>query len=519
MQVPADLSRFVSFTPPAARPRLASMDWLLAAVFFIAALALYTRHNDFPSFYHPDEPGKARQIITGDFNFNHPMLLLQTTRMIAAIQGIPLTPQPVTEAGRLASAIFAAGAVACLMLVASHWRGPLAALVTGLFLLSNSQLYDLAHYMKEDPSLIFGVAAFFLLLTRCGLRADPPAYALVGAGAALAASGKYLGLLVLPLAFLPVFFRPGPRLRHALLVAGGFAAVFTLVNHPMLFSGDALKDNFSREVGLAVHGQQGMTRPVPHGVYTGVFTMATNPAVWILVPAYYASLLVLRRRIHPAEWALAIFPIVYALVLSFSPKTHHRYFLPDTLLFTTLAAMGLCAFRISPPAWATPVLQVALVIAGLGWSLPGLRAADLAFQNDTRRDLVAYIRGHVPADAVIVQDKRVSLPNRTDPRRADSPYFLDQEVLGKSLAADVGTIDELRRRGIRYIIVSEADYGAYFTKTTRPRAEVRNEFERRKRFYERLFAEGQLLWARKGGTLQYLQPAVKLYYLPPEGPP
>jgi hypothetical protein len=91
--------------------RLTVHNWFFAAIFFVAGVWLYNRHNDFPCFYHPDEPGKARQLITGRFNFNHPLLLLQTTRAASWISHPRLTPQPVTETGRMVSAIFAAGLV------------------------------------------------------------------------------------------------------------------------------------------------------------------------------------------------------------------------------------------------------------------------------------------------------------------------------------------------------------------------------------------------------------------------
>ena len=75
-----------------------------------------------------------------------------------------------------------------------------------------------------------------------------------------------------------------------------------------------------------MHGHKGLTRNVPHGVYVVVFRRATNPVIWILLGVYYARLFTFRRRIHPAEWMLALFPILYVLILSFSPKTNHRYF-------------------------------------------------------------------------------------------------------------------------------------------------------------------------------------------------
>jgi len=519
------------FLSPTLRPRLAVRDWLLALIFFVGGVWLFTRDNHFPSFYHPDEPSKARQVIDGEYNFNHPMMLLQATRVIAWIRHTPETPQPITEAGRLASALFSAGAVACLVLLACHLRGLLAGALTGAFLLANQHIYELSHYMKEDPSLILGVAAFFLTFTRAWLVPSAGRFALLGVACALAVSGKYLGVVVLPLAIWAVIASPrqGRALRAAAALAS-FVAIFVLINFPMLESLRAFAGNVERETDYAVNGHKGLTRHVPHGVYGAVFREATNPAIWIALAIYYFGLLLnllvkLFKRVkgswrpvwldgiksysaHPTEWALALFPIAYVLMLSFSPKTHNRYFLPDTILFCALAAMGLVSLRI--PKLAQGALGAFVVIVSVFY----LRPTAQAFRNDSRGALVAYVRQNIPVDAAIVQDKRVNLPSRKDPRQADSPYFLDQPLLGKLFAADVGTIEELRTRGIHYVAVSEGDYGRYFLTTHTAKDDEKADYDRRKAFYQQLFAQGKLIWECKAGENLYLQPSIKLYYLP-----
>lgn len=500
---------------------MAWRDWALAAVFFLFGLWLYTRHNDFPSFYHPDEPSKARQVIEGEFNFNHPLLLLQTSRFIAWTSHAAMTPQPITECGRLASAIFSAAIVACLMLLASHLRGTLAAAGAGLLVLANQDVYELAHYMKEDPALTFGMAATFLAAVRCWLKPNLTRFALLGAAMALAVSGKYIGALVLPVALVPLLGAPNPRLRSTLVMIGAFLLILVAVNYPMLASVGEATHNVEREVGMAVHGHKGLTRSVPHGVYGAVFRHATNPPIWILLGVYYAALLLLWRRISRIEWTVALFPIVFVLILSFSPKTHFRYFLPDTVLFCTLAALApfslLLGGENTRGRIATASLLTLLLAAGIAMSSSKVLRYDRAFHNDARRELVTYVKEHIPANETIVQDKRVNLASRKDPRQADSPYFLEQPLLGKLFAADVGTIEELQARGIHYVAVSDGDYGRFFLKTHEAQDDEKAEYDRRKKFYEQLFKQGKVIWEREPGALIYIQPAIKLYELP--GPP
>ena len=60
---------------------------LALVVLFIGALFFYTRHNDFPIFYHPDEETKGVQVVTGERNFHHPLLLLNTADLILRASG------------------------------------------------------------------------------------------------------------------------------------------------------------------------------------------------------------------------------------------------------------------------------------------------------------------------------------------------------------------------------------------------------------------------------------------------
>jgi hypothetical protein len=127
---------------------------LWSVALFIAAVVLHTRHNDFPWYYHPDEPGKVEQVLgMRGWNFHHPMLLLSTTKWSAQMRGA-MQEQAVVELGRTMSAIFTAGAIVALSLLAYRWKGWVACGAAGLSLLFHHQLFELSHYMKEDPALL-----------------------------------------------------------------------------------------------------------------------------------------------------------------------------------------------------------------------------------------------------------------------------------------------------------------------------------------------------------------------------
>ncbi len=493
----------------------------MTLVVFLAGILLFSRHNDFPAHYHPDEPSKVRQVKQGVFNFNHPLLLLQTTKLILGPHAAEENQNTIVRAGRTASALFSAAAAACLVLAAAHLAGPLAAAATGALLLTNHQLYELAHYMKEDAALAFGVCATALAFVWCARSRAGWTFVILGASCALAISGKYVGALVLvfPVA-LVITQKPGHRLRACGLAGLGFAAVFLAINYPMLGSLKEFSANLGREVNFVVGGHKGMTRSVPHGVYGAVFRHATNPFLWVLIGLFYAGILAsffprVREacRLRAVEWTivlLAAFPVAYTLILSFSPKTHHRYFLPVTCLLLLLA--GLAPFQ-SRLRCALPVSAV-LFLAALGFSISRTLVYDRGFQNDARQRLVEYVKQELPADTIIVQDKRVGLPVEGDPRFEGSGMEIPQRVANHFFAADAGSLAELREAGIRYVAVAQGDYGRFFLKTHRPRAEGLDDFQRRKKFYEELFSTGTLIWESPSGQMQYLQPSIKLYQLP-----
>jgi len=501
----------------------------LALLFTALAFLLFTRHRDFPFFYHSDESAKVEQVMTREYNFHHPMLLLTATGLWLGDSAARRDPQRTVEAGRLVSAAFSALAVGALVWLAMLRGGMLAALATGTLLALHQQLLELAHYMKEDPALLLGIALTFLALE--GLRRRPSATRalLLGAACGVAASGKYLGVVALACA-LPVVLAAASlsgrqrAARLGLLLAGA-AAVFALVNLPLLGNLAASRASLDREVGLVVEGSRGLSRSVPHTIYLNIFADNTTPAIWLLLGVYYWRFGRTRREQDAVGWVIALFPLLLTIAFSFSPKTNDRYFLPLTATFYYLAALGLCELIEKVlPAWRPalvrrPALTAAAVfLAAILLELPRTRDVLRAFQHDDRRELAEYIAAHLPPDARIVQDERVILPSERNRRRDRIVFDLPQEVVaGKNYAAELGDLEKLRADGFTHVAVTESSYGRYFLESMAPKAGAEGEYTQRRTFYERLFREGTLLFERPRGTVVYLHPGLKLYRLPQSG--
>ena len=511
--------------PHASRGRtLLVAGWLI--LLFGVTLVLHARHNGFPFFYHPDEWEKVHQVMTGDWNFHHPMLLLATTKCVMAARGGGLGEQEVVELGRWVSAGFSAVAVVALALLAFVWRGWGAAVVTGLSLMLHHQIFELSHYMKEDTALLMGVSLTFLAAFVFWRKPDPWRAAMLGAAVALAISGKYIGAFMLGAALPLLWLAPGARWRSAACFIAAMGGVLVVVNLPLLLNLDAFEKSLGREMGLVVHGQRGVTRSVPHTQYWNIFRDNTTPAIWVLLACFLAARWRERRAVSLAEWLVIGFPFAYTLALSFSPKSNDRYFLPAAAVFTLLAGLGVVdaarlvtgrmrhGLALATCGAVLVVCQVVAAPAPLDWRT--FRQYLAAFQQDDNKELIAWVRAELPPGAVIAKDSRVELPDPGIPADALRFGAFSQTVIAKRYAADLGTLDALRARGVTHVAVSESDYGRFFLPSVRPQPAEAEDFARRKSFYEDLFLHGFLLFRRDRGTVLYLHPGIRLYRLPPK---
>ena len=500
--------------PPISLPADSRRLCLWALLLFAVSLFIQTRHQTFPYFYHPDEPGKVEQVLTGKWNYHHPMLLLGSAKVAADIMGGPRKEQDVVEAGRLVSAIYMSAAIVALSLLAYAWTGWPAAIAAGGALAAHHQLFELAHYFKEDSALLAGLSFTFLMLLAVWYRPTWRRVALLGVACGLAVSGKYLGVVAFALALPVLYYTPERRPARFGVFAAAAIATFCLVNLPLLLNLATFQESFGREMDFVVHGQRGMTRSVPHAQYWNIYVDNTTPVIWVLLAIFLDARWRERKSITLPEWLVIAFPFIYTLVLSCSPKSNDRYFLPASALFTLFAAVGTMDLarlieRGTKRRWALAAAGVVLVLA----QLPSMIRYERAFATDDTQALIEYLRTKVPPTAVLAKDNRIALPNPEKKKDAARMGVIPQRVIGERFAADVGTFEEMRAKGVTHIIISESDYGRFFLSSLRPQSGERADYERRKEFYEALLRDGELLIEWERGTVIYLHPGIRVYRL------
>jgi len=488
------------------------------ALLFACVLWLDTRQNGFPFFYHPDEPHKVDQLITGKWNFHHPLLMLGTAEAAKKAFGLPDREQPLVVLGRWCSALFAAGGVVAFALLAWRARGWSGFWIVGLLLLTQHQVFELAHYFKEDTALFFAAALAFLALHIYHRRPGWRAATFAGAACGLCLSAKYLGgVMLIPAAVIIGAAQRGKRAGGSTWVwfAAGFLAVAAAVNFPVCGHLAVFTHSFGRETSLVAHGERGYTGgQVAIFEYLRIFALNTTPVIWVLL---IVELLAVRKRGDAFDWTLAIFPIAFLLLLSCSTKTNDRYFLPATAGFYYLAGLGAVDLPgLLPGKWAgrfKPWRVAALAVLVNIFNYPvGLASYVTAFAHDDRSEMLEWIRGNIPADAVIAGEDHADLPIPHREERLAVQPLLEQRVVETKYAADLGaTPAALAAQGISYIVISESDYGVFFRKAAE--SHLVPELQRKREFYKMLFRDFQPVWQRARGTGVYLHPGLLVYRL------
>ena len=496
---------------------------LALVVLFIGALFFYTRHNDFPIFYHPDEETKGVQVVTGERNFHHPLLLLNTADLILRASGEPRTVENAVLSGRRASALFAAIALVALTVLAWRRGGWPGALLAAPVLALHPLLHELAHYCKEDPALLMGMSLSLLALDYFANRPTLRSALLLGGACALAASGKYLGILMLLPALPWVMLHrsePGLRWKRLGAFAAGFVVLFLVVNFSFLRDWQGLLGAFGYELNAAqVGGAKGLTRDVPHDKYVRVFLENVS---WPLLAGLFFFVLgwwIRKKERRGSDLVILFLPLGYALLLSFSPKTANRYFLavaPFLLLCGSLGLVWLGEFLRTRIPWRGKLVGSVIfgVVAALAvreqWLLtrPNIRS----FRTDSRMEMGTWISQNLPVHATILAETRVSLgKTSTWSRSAPRP---DLQVTEKTFLPDFGPLETLQPGGKKYFAVIRTSYGGYLSDKRKPSPNQTEQHFRRRQFYAELFQNGRLLKKSGGKGVIHLNPEVRLYEYP-----
>lgn len=471
--------------------------WRTSLVFLCVALVWFGRNLDFNGYVHPDEPNKVRQILEGNYNFHHPLLMLDSVRLITAITG-QRDYDDVMLAGRRTAASYAALAVALLVLVTGRLYGTPVAVAAGIFLLTSPQLFELAHYFKEDPSLLFGVSLSLTVILLYGEKPNTITAALVGAATAIAASAKYAGLIVLPFAIYAIPAAKRPRDVAPMLCAA--ALLFAAINWPAVMSADIWSRSIGNEVDRLVAVDVPKKRSIPHAAYLE-FYWRTSPALVVLLGLYLLGAAKRRFALRPVEWTIILLPATYLIAISCAPTVTQRYFLPIGAVFACLSAAGLLVLANMRYG---KFLAIAVAVLAVAWQTPQLVAYERSFACDHQQEVLDYVQTALPPDAVVLVDDYYGFP---------APPF-EQPIVERRWILPDDNIAALHSAGVTHIVVTQRRHDAAQKGNARALGLDEQQTAAVRKFYEKLFANGTLLREWQRGQNNYLQARFKIYALP-----
>ena len=520
--------------------------WIMAAVLFALTLALDTRHNDFPYTYHPDEGGKVTQVLVGSRNYpSSPAAAFDHDLRVARLAFIPRQPQAIVQTGRWVSATFAAGSVAAFALLAWWNYGLLVGWGAGLAIALQEDLFEMAHYMKEDPALLFGLALALLAAHVWWRYPGRRSLRFLAIACGLAAAGKYLGIVadfLRPAAWSSGIGRAMPRswpararvkiLRHRLR-----RSPFSSATSP-LFGWQDLQSVPQHSPRDGWRGRR-PSRPDPQGPPRGVSHLPEKQsAAPPHRPRRHLRPRAPRHRpqAHPARVDQPPLPsrlpgddFLFPQDRRALPPARQCHDSPARRLGRRGNRTPPQFTRFPPPPsrqrtprrrnpdlphpLELPTFTHSATLASSGGDLENtalFSRAYIGFQHDDPTAVAEWIKAHVPATAIIAEDHRVNL-SATKADGLSSAARVPQKVLDDSFAPDLGSLDEMRAWGVNYVAVCKQNYGRYFNDEMKPQKNVKSGYDAYRDFYARVFKEGQLVKEWPKGPIAYLQPGIKLY--------
>lgn len=361
--------------------------WIIAGV--ITLIAAVPRVATLDAFLSPDEPqweknslGFLEGLRGGDMNLlyqqPHPGI---TTTWLA----VPTIERESWGVKRLPLALFLSLAIGALTFLMIRLWGNFAGGLAGLLLAIDPHLIAHSRVLAMDALLsVFIILAVVTYLL--WQKTSQQGYLFVsGAAGALAVLSKLSGatvvLFILVLLVIDIVRRGGGTRALAVWAAGGIITAIivlpTLVsNFPYVWAGTKLffaTEHYSQQV-----------HALGPWWYPQALAIWTTPVQWIGV-VVLPWLFVRRSRWRGDGLVLAVYLLLFFLVVQYSIKKGDRYLLPDFALLNVITALSLVSFKKVGARAVTILLAVAIVWQVM--ALVQLHPYYLAYRNPFARQL------------------------------------------------------------------------------------------------------------------------------------
>jgi hypothetical protein len=497
---------------------------LLSVASVFLSLNLYTINNDFPVNYHPDEEGKANQIIGNQSrNFNQPLLMIETDRFVNIVFHTREDVRSIVLSGRWTSAVFSSITILSLALASMWKKSSYSMILTGITLLLCPPLLVVSHYMKEDTVLIAGIAISVLgarIVLSKEVRQQLLGCVVLGLGCAVAASGKYVGICVILPIFISLFISCRPKLIPIRLLIFGLVAALLIV----LFNARGFDSYFPPRPSSVFIGS--IMQEFHHGTEGHDFVAIRTPNIYCIgialsqllphqITVIAMGLIFILIKMNVTKWGIVVasFFLTMSVILSFDAVPIERYALPLVVLGYFIASelfLYLVPYVKSKPvkhgitwAWAFMLLVQGYVCYNFTHQ----------FYDDSRQRLREWIASNLPASSIVGIDRPIMLSSTGDAVRFPNQAQLPQRIKSSKYAADLfdsGASD------VQYLAITNIVYDRYLMNNCYGVFPKEEDFIRRRDFYLDIITHGKLIWESSPGipTRSYVNPVIKLYELP-----
>lgn len=529
MSQPRNTSAYYN-TSQLARHGFAIIAPCLAALLFSAlAFFLFTRNDDFPVTYQPDESSKVYQLLQGDSarNFNHPLLMLDAAQIGCEWFGVPSDFRAMMLAGRRTSAALAASGVFALSLAGYLAAGWVGLWLCGLSIALCPPLLIYAHYFKEEPALVCGIMIAMLgarlLLSSNKLLTQLLCVIVLAAGSAAAASGKYVGAATIFPSVVAILIARDSRwfailLRFIVYVVFAVAIVVSLNRQAFDFSALRVRPDVRQHIddemqhGMESHFDLRLDTPNGYALHSALIDVMPH---WFAIGAAAAGVLIWRRRLF-SRWGIVVaaFTLTFIIELSYSAIPFPRYALPIVVCFyflaPTLAAASIATLTSARSRVAVTSVCVLIVVIAQGGRCLNF---DRQFYDDSHQRLREWIAHNLPAGVRVGAERYTGLANEGDPWRFPNQSPLQIKLRWHMyLAYSSANVKALADSGVDYVAVAEPNYARFFVPGFHQITED-GAFDQCRDFYNDLFAHGELIWhsVPSPSTRYYANCELRLY--------
>ncbi|MFQ3670160.1 MAG: hypothetical protein SNJ84_01730, partial [Verrucomicrobiia bacterium] len=292
--------------------------------------------------YHPDEPSKVEQVMTGTRNLRHPVLMLTVADGAVGWLGVREDGQAVAETGRWLSGGAMAVAVGCLGAVVTLVAGWVPGLVAGGLALGRPWFFEASQMFKEDAWHLATLGLVTLMAVmwsrRPGAERSRSWAGAFGCVLGLAVGARYYAAIPALLLVGWVAWRGGRWWAGMGWTLAGCLGVFGALHGPWLGEMGRGWAEIGREVDYFARGHFGVGETVPHPLYWKRLEAMLGPMEWGLIGLGVLGW-GLRRRWEVLAVGVGVW--LYLEAISWSPKFSDRYFLPVEWFWAVGLGVGL----------------------------------------------------------------------------------------------------------------------------------------------------------------------------------